>query len=395
MLKVENVSKNFNISKSPWRRIFFNLGVKSAVKSSEFFHALENISFSISKGETVGIIGKNGAGKSTLLQIICGTLKASTGNVSKPKKIAALLELGAGFNPEYTGRENISLNGSLIGMSSKEISDKEQEIINFSEISDFIDRPVKTYSSGMFARLAFSIAVHSSPDLLIVDEALSVGDMAFQEKSINKMKELRDSGIPIFFVSHSIPMVRNFCTRAIWLEHGKIKMDASAKDVCTKYLQETMPIAQCDYKHAVVMTPSLPKLKIKNFIIEKKVIVTGSQLNFSFDIEKIIEISSCIGIGIIIRNASDNIVSVFSTVRDSLKIERVPKTVSIEMKDFPLLNGRYSISISVTDDLATFHYDRIDYIAHFEVTTPKNERGLERYEGAVGINHNWRLEEHV
>ncbi|WP_421235349.1 polysaccharide ABC transporter ATP-binding protein [Aeromonas enteropelogenes] len=392
MLKVECVSKKFNISKSPWRRILFNLGIKSAVKSNEFFYALDNISFSISKGETVGIIGKNGAGKSTLLQIICGTLKASTGKVSKPGKIAALLELGAGFNPEYTGRENISLNGSLIGMSSKEIADKEREIIEFSEIMDFIDRPVKTYSSGMFARLAFSIAVHSSPDLLIVDEALSVGDMAFQEKSINKMKELRDSGTPIFFVSHSIPMVRNFCTRAIWLEHGKVKMDASAKHVCAKYLQETMPTVENEYKNAVVMTPNFPKLKIKNFIINQGVISTGSSLGVSFSIEKIMNISSGIGIGIIIKNSLDNIVTVFSTVRDSLEINNIPNTVYIEMKDLPLLNGKYSISVSVTDDLATFHYDRIDYISHFEVKTPRNERGLEQYEGAVGINHNWRLE---
>ena len=172
-------------------------------------------------------------------------------------------------------------------MSSKEIAEKEQEIINFSEILDFIDRPVKTYSSGMFARLAFSIAVHSSPDLLIVDEALSVGDMAFQEKSINKMKELRDSGIPIFFVSHSIPMVRNFCTRAIWLEHGKIKMDASAKDVCSAYMRETMPMVTIESKQALAMTPSSPKLRIKDFNINSDVIETGGDLIISFAIADI------------------------------------------------------------------------------------------------------------
>lgn len=392
MLKVENVSKKFIISNSPWRRIFFNLGLKSAVREDEFFYALNDVSFSIRNGETVGIIGKNGAGKSTLLQIICGTLRSSTGKVSKPKKIAALLELGAGFNPEYTGRENISLNGSLIGMSGKEIADKEQDIIEFSEISDFIDRPVKTYSSGMFARLAFSIAVHSSPELLIVDEALSVGDMAFQEKSINKMKELRDSGIPIFFVSHSIPMVRNFCTRAIWLEHGKVKMDASAKDVCTEYLKETMPLVESVFKNAVSMTPASPKLRIKDFKINHRVILTGSSMEMSFSIETITNISAGIGIGIIIKNDRDDIVSVFSTVRDSLKIEKVPEHVYIEMENLALLNGNYSISVSVTDDLATCHYDRIDYITRFEVKTPRNDRGLDKYEGVVGITHNWRLQ---
>ncbi|WP_421201715.1 polysaccharide ABC transporter ATP-binding protein [Aeromonas enteropelogenes] len=393
MLKVECVSKKFNISKSPWRRILFNLGIKSAVKSNEFFYALDNISFSISKGETVGIIGKNGAGKSTLLQIICGTLKASTGKVSKPGKIAALLELGAGFNPEYTGRENISLNGSLIGMSSKEIADKEREIIEFSEIMDFIDRPVKTYSSGMFARLAFSIAVHSSPDLLIVDEALSVGDMAFQEKSINKMKELRDSGTPIFFVSHSIPMVRNFCTRAIWLEHGKVKMDASAKDVCSVYMRETIPVNACESKQALAMTPSSPKLRIKNFNIDSDTIETGGSLKMSFSIETIQRIpQSGIGIGVIVRDASDNIVSLFSTVRDSICIEDIPELVTIEIKDIPFLFGKYSVSISITDELNTFHYDRIDYLAHFDVSVPKNEKGLDKYEGVMAIvNHSWKF----
>ena len=394
MLKVENVSKKFIISNSPWRRIFFNLGLKSAVREDEFFYALNDVSFSIRNGETVGIIGKNGAGKSTLLQIICGTLRSSTGKVSKPKKIAALLELGAGFNPEYTGRENISLNGSLIGMSGKEIADKEQDIIEFSEISDFIDRPVKTYSSGMFARLAFSIAVHSSPELLIVDEALSVGDMAFQEKSINKMKELRDSGIPIFFVSHSIPMVRNFCTRAIWLEHGKVKMDASAKDVCSVYMRETMPMDTCESKQALVMTPTAPKLKIKKFNISHNKIETGGNLEVSFEIEKLQEIhQSGVGIGVIIRDSADNIATVFSTVRDSILIDDIPKFVTIGINDLPYLTGRYSISISVTDELNTFHYDRIDYLAYFDVSVPQNHKGIDKYEGTIAIvNHSWKLE---
>lgn len=391
MLQVKKITKKYNMSKSPWKRIAYNLGFKSIVKESDFFYALQDVSFDIKQSETVGIIGRNGAGKSTLLQIICGTLKGTTGEVKKPKKIAALLELGAGFNPEFTGLENIFLNGALIGMPKKKIKENLQSIIEFSELIDFIDNPVKTYSSGMFARLAFSIAIHSEPELLIVDEALSVGDMAFQEKSINKMKELRDSGVPIFFVSHSLPMVRNFCTRAIWMEKGRIKMDDEAKLVCAAYLDFNTIHTKTEIYHAVKLTPEKAKLTINNFKLNKNKYFTNDDVVVEFEILKHSIIKGLLGFGIIIRDSSDNIVSILSTVRDSIQITDSPRKVKCTLKSISILNGEYSISISITDELATFHYDRIDYIANFSVVTKNNSFGLPVFEGTHGLEHYWDI----
>ena len=213
-VKIENVSKIFKLYSSNKDRFKEALSIKKKKYHRDFF-ALKDINLEIKKGEVLGFLGKNGAGKSTLLKIITGVLNPSEGNVKTIGKISALLELGAGFNMEYTGIENIYLNATLMGIEKKEIDAKIQDIIDFADIGDFINQPVRSYSSGMFARLAFSVAINVDPEILIVDEALSVGDMAFQEKSITKMKEIMKSGTTIIFVSHSLPSIRNFCERAI------------------------------------------------------------------------------------------------------------------------------------------------------------------------------------
>lgn len=392
MLEVKSIAKKYNVSKNPWKRIAYNLGMKSIVQESEFYYALQDINFSIRNGETVGIIGRNGAGKSTLLQIICGTLKPSNGSVKKPSKIAALLELGAGFNPEFTGLENIFLNGALIGMSKAQIKDNLDRIIEFSELGDFVEKPVKTYSSGMFARLAFSIAVHSKPELLIVDEALSVGDMAFQEKSINKMKELRDEGIPIFFVSHSLPMVRNFCNRAIWIEKGKVKMDGEAKVVCSEYYKESLPKKESKALNSIRLTPENPKITIEDIRSDKKKFTSSEDITLKISLKSHERVQGELGIGLIVRDENENIVSVLSTVRDSLKVTHVPEEVTCSLLANPLPEGKYSVSVSVTDDLSTFHYDRIDFAMEFEVTIPTNEFGLPRFEGTHCFKHEWMIQ---
>ncbi|MBB1272810.1 ABC transporter ATP-binding protein [Psychromonas sp. SR45-3] len=391
MLSINNISKGYNIDSNEWRRILTNLGLKKQ-KEEQTFWALKDVNFTIKEGETVGIIGKNGSGKSTLLQIIAGTLKPTSGNVIKPKKIAALLELGAGFNPEFSGRENIYLNGALIGMSQKEIRAKYNDIINFSEIEEFIDRPVKTYSSGMFARLAFSIAVHSQPDLLIVDEALSVGDASFQEKSINKMKELKDSGIPIFFVSHSISMVRNFCTRAIWISKGKIRMDGEAKYVCQEYLNFLQPKKDVENKSVIKLTPSDPSVVFSDIAISENKVSIGGELVISVDFEQKKEVRDGFGLGVIIFDEDENFISIFSTVRDGIVIDKLPKSIKIGMPFVPFKPGKYSISVSLTDELATFHYDRHDHSIGFTVEDVFNSKGLPRYEGQIGIKHDWNIE---
>lgn len=204
------------------------------------FWALKDVSFEINKGETVGIIGRNGSGKSTLLQMICGTLTPTSGSIQTKGRIAALLELGSGFNPEFSGRDNVFLNGQILGLSSLEIEGRYDAIVAFADIGDFIEQPVKTYSSGMVVRLAFSVAINVDPEILVVDEALAVGDMPFQVKCFARLRELRDRGATILFVSHSLPTVRSFCDRAIYLDRGAVVVAGTANDICRQYELDCM-----------------------------------------------------------------------------------------------------------------------------------------------------------
>jgi lipopolysaccharide transport system ATP-binding protein len=207
------------------------------LKKTEAFFALRDVSFNVEFGESVGLIGRNGAGKSTLLKILSRITRPSKGRVTIYHHVNSLLEVGTGFNVELSGRENIYLSGSFLGMKSSEIRRKFDEIVAFSEIEQFIDTPVKYYSSGMFVRLGFSVAVHLTPEILLLDEVLSVGDADFKKKSLNKMKELLGSGATIIFVSHIESAIKEICKRAIWLSHGGIKMDGPAGAVVDDYMQ--------------------------------------------------------------------------------------------------------------------------------------------------------------
>lgn len=200
------------------------------------FWALKDISFEVRKGETVGIIGRNGSGKSTLLQMICGTINPTSGSVQTNGRIAALLELGSGFNPEFTGRENVYMNASVLGLSNEEIEARFDDIAAFADIGDFIEQPVKTYSSGMTVRLAFAISVCVEPDILVVDEALAVGDTGFQFKCLDRLQSLTQSGTTLLFVSHDLAMVKNFCQNAIYLQSGRERAHGSPDEVAELYL---------------------------------------------------------------------------------------------------------------------------------------------------------------
>ena len=217
------------------------LGLRHANHFREFW-ALRDASFRVARGETVGIIGRNGSGKSTLLQIICGTLAPSSGKVGTSGRVGALLELGSGFNPEFTGRENVYMNGAILGMQEAEIDAKFDAIAAFADIGDFIDQPVKTYSSGMYVRLAFAVIAHADADILVIDEALSVGDVFFGQKCMRFLRDFQKRGT-VLFVSHSAGAVTNLCDRAIWLDAGRMVMDGPAKDVCEAYHASTYGVA--------------------------------------------------------------------------------------------------------------------------------------------------------
>lgn len=201
----------------------------------QMFWALQDVSFNVQKGQVVGIIGRNGSGKSTLLKIISGLYPPTKGNVKVQGRIVPMLELGSGFDPELTGRENVYLNGAILGYSESFLKEKFDDILEFSELGSFIDMPLKTYSSGMMMRLAFSVATIVQPEILIVDEILAVGDEAFQQKSRAKMMELMSGGTTVLYVSHSLDQIRELCNKVIWLDHGQIKMQGDTKEVCDAY----------------------------------------------------------------------------------------------------------------------------------------------------------------
>lgn len=220
--------------------IFINLFTPKKKKKKDYFWALKDIDFRINKGDVVGIIGANGAGKSTLLKVVSGVYKPTTGTVEVNGKISPMIELGAGFDGELTARENIYLNGAILGYSKEFLEQKFDEIVEFSELKDFLDVPVKNFSSGMVAKLAFSISTIVDPEVLIVDEILSVGDIKFQEKSKNKMMSMIEGGTTVLYVSHSIDSIKELCSKVIWLDHGKIIKMGNAKEICDEYYKKLM-----------------------------------------------------------------------------------------------------------------------------------------------------------
>lgn len=240
VIRIENLCKTYRVYNRPIDRVleslFFRTGLRQSGTRFREIQALKPIDLEICRGETVGIIGRNGSGKSTLLQMISGTLYPTAGNIEVHGRLSALLELGAGFNPNFTGRENAYLNGTIVGFSRSEMESKFEDILEFSGIGDFIDQPVRTYSSGMFVRLAFAVAIHLDPDILVVDEALSVGDVRFQNKCFRKLRELKEQGTTTLFVTHSSELIVRHCDRAVLLEKGAIHTTGRPGDVVNKYL---------------------------------------------------------------------------------------------------------------------------------------------------------------
>jgi lipopolysaccharide transport system ATP-binding protein len=276
-ISIQNLNKCYHIYDNPSDRLkqfvaprLQRLTWQSPKQYYREFWALKDVSFEIKKGETVGIIGRNGSGKSTLLQMICGTLTPTSGEIQTNGRIAALLELGSGFNPEFTGRENVYMNAVILGLSLKEVEERFDDIAAFADIGEFIEQPVKTYSSGMFVRLAFAVNILSSPDIMIVDEALAVGDMNFQAKCMTALTRIQDNGAAVLFVSHDVGAVKSLCSRGIYLERGTVKIMGNAPDVAEEYikamreemnaefLQQERPISNNEDKQAL-FNDALPK----------------------------------------------------------------------------------------------------------------------------------------
>jgi lipopolysaccharide transport system ATP-binding protein len=291
-IRVNNVSKCYHLYEAPRDRLkqfvlprLRQIAGKARKQYFREFWALKDVSFEVKKGETIGIIGRNGAGKSTLLQILCGTLTPSSGSVEINGRVAALLELGAGFNAEFTGRENVYMNASVLGLSKEEIDARFDDIVTFADIGEFVEQPVKTYSSGMYVRLAFAIIVHVDADILIIDEALSVGDVFFVQKCMRFLRNFMERGT-VLFVSHDTGAVVNLCNYAILLQQGSVKMAGSPKEVSEQYLKEQYQAIQGDVSLPARKTVDAPKLDIHDFHDMRRDFINATTLRNDIEIFK-------------------------------------------------------------------------------------------------------------
>jgi|WetSurMetagenome_2_1015567.scaffolds.fasta_scaffold01392_8 ABC-type polysaccharide/polyol phosphate transport system ATPase subunit len=365
MIKVEGISKKFKLYRSPADRLREIIFRKPYHKD---FIALDNISFEIGAGQTLGIIGQNGAGKSTLLKILSGIVIPDYGTIRIDGKVTGLLELGTGFNYEMTGLENVYMNGTLIAMTREEINRKRQTIIDFSELGEFINEPIKTYSSGMVMRLAFSIAIHADPTCFLIDEALSVGDAYFQQKCMRKINEFRTSGGSILFVSHDMNAVKTLCDSAILLDHGRVIESGSPKYIVDTYtnnlliklhqgetkLQKTVSIDEFSTKKEKISTGDLQLLSIKFLNANDKEIssiVSGELLKIVFEIASERELDDP-HYGFIIRNNLGLSIYESNTLLLGVKTCTLSKDchakVIISWK-VPLFPGDYSVSLGVAN----------------------------------------------
>ncbi len=405
-IKAESISKNYQIYNQPQDRlkqsIYPRLRQIIGKTSKQYyreFSALRDISFEVGRGETVGIIGRNGSGKSTLLQIVCGTVNPSAGKVRTNGRIAALLELGSGFNPEFTGQENVYMNAAILGLTKEEIDSRFNDIAAFADIGQFMDQPVKTYSSGMVARLAFSVAIQVDPDVLIVDEALSVGDMAFQEKSFTRMKKIRDLGTSILFVSHSTSAIRNFCDRAIWLDNGKMRAIGERLSICDEYQKEMEHEIRRDFhpmtSNKISTATDGERVERNNCTIsvvaislDKNTYRMGEDIKIDIHL-RFKENPPVYGVGIIVYDLSGKVVTILNTLRDDIFLSEEKENLILLIKDNHFAPGSYNATISVSDEQGMFSYDKLDSCLHFEVEMERSSRGLAKVDGMLRCEHEW------
>lgn len=395
-IRAEGLGKTFEIFDRPTDRLK-QWAWRGKRQYGRLFHAVADVSFALPKGRVLGLVGNNGAGKSTLLQMICGTLTPSAGRIEVAGRVAALLELGAGFNPDFSGRENIFLNAAVLGLSRQEILARYDDIVEFSGIGDFIEQPVKTYSSGMYVRLAFSIATSIDPDILIIDEALSVGDGAFARKSFDRIMSLKQRGKTILFCSHSMYHIEAICDTALWLERGKMMMlDTPQKVVAayTAHLAETGAASPAP-EAAKSETPAAPTGLARLLHIEatvdgvagRKLKAVAGRSTLSIEIEFQADRGlppPTIAFGL--ETQCGTAVSTGSTYFDATPVVLGPDgrgTQRLTFPQLPLMRGEYRLSIFLACEQTIHVYDTALYCVELEVEHPGIEQGI------VFLPHAW------
>lgn len=398
VISVKNLAKCYQLYNQPQDRLkqFLWRGKRQYFRE---FWALHDVSIDVMQGEVVGIIGRNGSGKSTLLQLICGTLTPTAGEVVVKGRVAALLELGAGFNPEFTGRENVFMSAAIMGLSHEEIGARFEEIVEFSGIRDFIDQPVKTYSSGMYVRLAFSVAVSVDPEILVVDEALSVGDGEFSRKSFDRIMAFKKAGKTILFCSHSLYQIEAICSRALWLDHGQIRLQGEAGEVVRAYN---------DY----LASPSAPEGEGRLFGVEGNVARAKGVARLSgvkvkaggSDGPSLEVVSGESEVSIAVSFMSDpalpspsvaagfmwqdgRVVCSASTHFDQVILKRTADgggEVELAFPKLPLLKGSYWVAVYLLCENGIHVYDYANFVAEIKVRQTNLEQGI------VSLPHIWK-----
>ena len=397
VISVENLSKSYNMYNRPQDRLLEILTFNKKTYHKKFW-ALKDISLIIPKGKTIGMIGQNGSGKSTLLQIICGTLQKTQGQIYVNGRISALLELGTGFNPEFTGRQNVYMYCALMGLTQEETDRRIHDIEFFAEIGEFIDQPVKTYSSGMYVRLAFSAAVNVEPDILVVDEALAVGDMYFQLKCINKIKQFKEQGKTIIFVTHDTYTVKNICDYAIWINHGKIELQGEVGWVVDEYEKFMKRLSGLSTDIAVSELPEIGEneiLRILSVQFEdndsnpKDVFKIGADVKAVIEYEVYKEIENIVG-GIAIFDSTGHYLCGLNTKLDKIRIkESIGKhRLKLSYKSLNLLPGTYFVDVGFFEESAVARLDYKGKCAYFNIISDDYLA-----EGNILFDHRWSCDE--
>ena len=382
VIELRNVDKSYSLESHPWRRLWQQLSGNTA--GGRQYHALHRINLSIRRGEVVGVVGRNGAGKSTLLQVVCGVLRPSRGERRVQGRVAALLELGAGFNPELTGRENVRLNGPLLGLSAAEVNRRMDDIVEFAGIHEFIDQPVRSYSSGMFMRLAFSMATSMDPDILVVDEALSVGDGAFARKSYERIMSLKEKGTTILFCSHSMFQVESLCTRALWIESGELRFDGPAHQATVEYSEW---LARLEQGHSELEAQAQHFESPSAAITRLAVLPPPDGVAFRNRIDSLtveVEFRSdpnipCPTLGVVIHGADGRAVTSAGNWLDGVVLQRDGAggvRVALEFPELPLLKGHYTVSAYVLCERSINVYSAAEYAASLDVVQDHVEQGV-------------------
>lgn len=397
VIRFENVSKRFVLNKRSrsFQEILLNLSRKSSAvppRAREFW-ALREVSFEIAASETVGFVGPNGVGKSTVLKLVANIIEPTSGRISVRGRIGALLELGAGFHPDLSGRENIYVNASIMGLSRRDVDRRLDAIISFAEMEPFIDVPVKHYSSGMYVRLGFSVAVHTEPEILLVDEVLAVGDAAFQRKCLERIDRLRADGVTLLFVSHSAEMVRSICSRAIWLDSGLLVADGAAESVMQQYTMHSWAAEEGRLQATSDVRWGTGRVQITRVQLldkdghETQLFTTGEPMMIALHYQAAERVPQPV-FGLAIHRRDGVHVTGPNTQLAGIDISMVEGegTVLYELKSLPLLAGVYAISVAVCDSAPDAEmYDYHDQLYPFRV---HSEPGGEQY-GLLKLGGQW------